>query len=48
MNFSFEKDVRIDRIITGIEIYSGQKIIPENTFAFFSRFIPGLYAFQTY
>ncbi len=33
----FEKDMRIERIITGIELYSGHKINPENTLLIFDE-----------
>lgn len=33
----FEKDLRTDRIITGIELYSGHKINPENTLLIFDE-----------
>lgn len=33
----FEKDMRTDRIITGIELYTGQKINPENTLLIFDE-----------
>jgi len=33
----FDKDMRTDRIITGIELYSGHKINPENTLLIFDE-----------
>ena len=33
----FDKDMRIERIITGIELYSGHKINPENTLLIFDE-----------
>lgn len=33
----FEKDMRTDRLITGIELYTGQKINPENTLLIFDE-----------
>lgn len=33
----FEIDLKIERIITGLELYSGQKIVPENTLLIFDE-----------
>lgn len=37
MEYLFLKDLNIERIVTGLELYSGQKIIPEDTLLIFDE-----------